>query len=535
VPIESLENGLRKLNQWYKTTGQSAESLREELLIQADYFARLPDGPAKTAAAMERFGKSGADLIPILNKGRAGIAQLEAEARRLGVTVDNETAESVANANDEIDRLHLSIQGLANSMAGDLAPALSSVTRALTYLVTLFKEAGSIKWLADATKDIVRFSSLFFGQGAVAGLGGIKAFFDGLSEGKTISESFRNAIKAGQDALFKFAMAFEDSNKPLEKSKDTVVSFVAALNDLQRYSSILSSGINISKSIVQGDPTMSDAQKREELRRLNAEALKYLEIRQKLLDQNMPKNGYGSDEEGKQFGLSRTSEEQLKYLEDANKLREERARLLNERDGLGSNEKEMQRTNAKTDLKNYFSELGNMSAAVADNLKNVFSSSISAIGDGIAGLIQGTMTWGKALQQIGTTILSSVIGAIAQMIARLLVVKALSLFIPGGAILGVKMFAEGGVTPGSPTLSVVGERGPELVLPAHVTSMLSNSQRSAMVAGDFSSVPQTQGSYGKTQRIIIVSDDRKLKDLESDPAFENVVVRVSERNKWRFA
>jgi hypothetical protein len=249
----------------------------------------------------------------------------------------------------------------------------------------------------------------------------------------------------------------------------------------------------------------------------------------------MPKNGYGSDEEGKQFGLSRTSEEQLKYLEDANKLREERARLLNERDGLGSNEKEMQRTNAKTDLKNYFSELGNMSAAVADNLKNVFSSSISAIGDGIAGLIQGTMTWGKALQQIGTTILSSVIGAIAQMIARLLVVKALSLFIPGGAILGVKMFAEGGVTPGSPTLSVVGERGPELVLPAHVTSMLSNSQRSAMVAGDFSSVPQTQGSYGKTQRIIIVSDDRKLKDLESDPAFENVVVRVSERNKWRFA
>jgi hypothetical protein len=56
-----------------------------------------------------------------------------------------------------------------------------------------------------------------------------------------------------------------------------------------------------------------------------------------------------------------------------------------------------------------------------------------------------------------------------------------------------------------------------------------------MVAGDFSSVPQTQGSYGKTQRIIIVSDDRKLKDLESDPAFENVVVRVSERNKWRFA
>jgi hypothetical protein len=38
----------------------------------------------------------------------------------------------------------------------------------------------------------------------------------------------------------------------------------------------------------------------------------------------------------------------------------------------------------------------------------------------------------------------------------------------------------------------------------------------------------------RTQRIIIVSDDRKLRDLESDPAFENVVVRVTERNKWRF-
>jgi hypothetical protein len=37
------------------------------LLKLADVFKRAPDGPDKTAIAMKLLGKSGADLIPLLN------------------------------------------------------------------------------------------------------------------------------------------------------------------------------------------------------------------------------------------------------------------------------------------------------------------------------------------------------------------------------------------------------------------------------------------------------------------------------------
>lgn len=43
-------------------------------------FERLPDGAEKTALAMEVFGRSGARLIPILNKGREGIAEIRSSA-----------------------------------------------------------------------------------------------------------------------------------------------------------------------------------------------------------------------------------------------------------------------------------------------------------------------------------------------------------------------------------------------------------------------------------------------------------------------
>jgi hypothetical protein len=44
------------------------------LLKLADAFKRSPDGPDKTAVAMKLLGKSGADLIPLLNSAAVEIA-----------------------------------------------------------------------------------------------------------------------------------------------------------------------------------------------------------------------------------------------------------------------------------------------------------------------------------------------------------------------------------------------------------------------------------------------------------------------------
>ena len=63
-------------------------------------------------------------------------------------------------------------------------------------------------------------------------------------------------------------------------------------------------------------------------------------------------------------------------------------------------------------------EWGTWAKQLAQSFKGVFETSISAISDGISGLILRTKTWGQALLEIGRTILSSIVGAIVQMGVR---------------------------------------------------------------------------------------------------------------------
>ncbi len=80
----------------FRTLGvavKSAEGVlrgNEEILGDlADRFSKMPDGAMKTALAMQIFGRSGADMIPMLNLGREGLKYFADEAERLkGVLTD---------------------------------------------------------------------------------------------------------------------------------------------------------------------------------------------------------------------------------------------------------------------------------------------------------------------------------------------------------------------------------------------------------------------------------------------------------------
>ncbi|MGH8430733.1 MAG: hypothetical protein ACREUF_10040, partial [Solimonas sp.] len=65
----------------------------------AERFSMSEDGAAKAAVAMVLFGKSGADLIPMLNNGAAELARLAELADRLGVTIDEKTAAAAGRFN----------------------------------------------------------------------------------------------------------------------------------------------------------------------------------------------------------------------------------------------------------------------------------------------------------------------------------------------------------------------------------------------------------------------------------------------------
>jgi phage-related tail protein len=97
----------------------------------ADKLAQLEDGSTKTALAMQIFGKSGTELIPLLNSGAAGLKQMADEADRTGNTLSGRTAVAAEKFNDTLTRVGLILQGVVNKVMEAALPALQALAETL--------------------------------------------------------------------------------------------------------------------------------------------------------------------------------------------------------------------------------------------------------------------------------------------------------------------------------------------------------------------------------------------------------------------
>ncbi len=131
---------------------RSASDVFEDL---AGVFETLPDGPQKTALAMTLLGRSGGDLIPVLNQGRDGLRDMRAEAERLGVTLSDEAVRAADDAGDALDLLKLSVQGVFNSVGTELSPAIRDAAQATTEWTAANREAIAVQ-VADYITGIGR-------------------------------------------------------------------------------------------------------------------------------------------------------------------------------------------------------------------------------------------------------------------------------------------------------------------------------------------------------------------------------------------
>lgn len=94
----------------------------------ANKIASMPDGTEKTALAMQAFGRSGANLIPMLNGGAAGIAAMRQEAIDLGGVIDEDTARSLEEFGDETDKVKFAFEGIRNQAVKAILPELKRLT-----------------------------------------------------------------------------------------------------------------------------------------------------------------------------------------------------------------------------------------------------------------------------------------------------------------------------------------------------------------------------------------------------------------------
>lgn len=134
----------------------------------------MEDGALKTSLAVQLFGKSGADLIPLLNSGRDGLAAMANESDRLGATISTKSAKAAEKFNDTLTTVGQVLQGVVNQVMEAALPAIQSLANTL----------ASPEFAAAAQSLGVALVGAFdmVVQAVVATTNAIQGFFDWLNE-----------------------------------------------------------------------------------------------------------------------------------------------------------------------------------------------------------------------------------------------------------------------------------------------------------------------------------------------------------------
>ncbi len=112
---------------------KGADQILEEI---ADTFSGFEDGAAKTAMAMALFGKSGAEMIPLLNKGAEELRHLREEAENTGYAFGDAVARQAEEVNDNFKRLHTRTDALKTLFVSGMLPALVSTSEYMLHSAT---------------------------------------------------------------------------------------------------------------------------------------------------------------------------------------------------------------------------------------------------------------------------------------------------------------------------------------------------------------------------------------------------------------
>ena len=113
--LKSMETGVRKMQRTISEAGEgvalatdaldklgvttddlAGKSPEEQFELLTNALAGLTDQNEKVAVAMDVFGKSGVDLLPMLASGKEGLDAMKQKAHDLGLVMDQEAAEKAA-------------------------------------------------------------------------------------------------------------------------------------------------------------------------------------------------------------------------------------------------------------------------------------------------------------------------------------------------------------------------------------------------------------------------------------------------------
>lgn len=148
--ISEAAGGAKEQQQAFQAVGISASELSrltttEVFFKISDAFAGAENGANKTAIAMALLGRSGAELIPVLNQGSQ-------ELQKYSATFSDDFAVAAATFNDNLDKIIISFKTFG---AEALTPVLKEINKFIDFIrgfAAVAKEEGFWKSLLGMTE-----------------------------------------------------------------------------------------------------------------------------------------------------------------------------------------------------------------------------------------------------------------------------------------------------------------------------------------------------------------------------------------------
>ncbi|MEG0064705.1 MAG: hypothetical protein RR740_08895 [Pseudomonas sp.] len=144
---KELKEMFKGLDISFKNANGSAKSTDEIFDTVVNRISRIKDPALQAKAAVTIFGKSATELLPLLKGGTKGLAEMSAEARRLGVVIDESGVRAGEEFGDVLDKMKYSFKGVGNVIGTALVPTLSDLATQLTE--TIVKYLPKIKEFAQ--------------------------------------------------------------------------------------------------------------------------------------------------------------------------------------------------------------------------------------------------------------------------------------------------------------------------------------------------------------------------------------------------
>lgn len=185
VESEDVQDALKTLNEYiveigtgdnqelaalFDALGISVRDANGQLRTAADILPEFADGiqrndniALQTKMAIAAFGdEAGVRLLPLLQKGGAGIEELSRKAHELGIVMSSDDARAASDMSVAMSNLRQSVAGVTNSIGSALAPAVLQATERLQGLVQSNREAFSAQFVAVADRFVAAFSRIDF-------------------------------------------------------------------------------------------------------------------------------------------------------------------------------------------------------------------------------------------------------------------------------------------------------------------------------------------------------------------------------------